>query len=218
MTFVHAMTVPRGRLRNVGWMPEPTLTRSPIMQRLIIAILLAISTKALAQTSPSSAVPEVVATSSSPTMDNVVSAFGIFSYWYAETGLGLGVRYQKTLVPTGVLKLANVHDDIGLEGGLDYYHYGFSTLGYNWTYNEFALLVGGVWNFWFLNDKLAIYPKIDLGYRFGSWSTNTGITSPGGFGGLVVQGSAGVVYKISRVTLRAEVGSGSLRLGAGFAL
>ena len=188
------------------------------MQRAHLAILVVLGSAAPALGQTSSPGPEASVSTSPAAMDNVVSAFGVFSYWHAQTGLGLGARYQKTIVPRGVLKLAHVHDDIGLEGGLDFYHYGFDTLGYSWTYNEFALLVGGVWNFWFLDDRLAVYPKIELGYRFGSWSTNTGIDSPGSYGGVAFQGSAGVVYRIGRVTLRAEVGSGSIRLGAGLAL
>jgi hypothetical protein len=74
-----------------------------------------------------------------------------------------------------------------------------------------------VWNFW-LSDQLVLYPKIDLGYRFGTWSTNSGFSSPTGYGGIVLQGAAGIAYKLDRVTLRAEAGSGTLRLGVGFAL
>jgi len=192
-------------------MPRSCLRFAFLVSSLVCLVVA--SARAHAQTTPETSV-----TASPANMDNVVSAFGLFSYWYADAGLGIGVRFQKTLVPGGVLKLPTLHEEIGIEGGLDYFHYGFDNVGYNWTYNEYALLVGGVWNFWFLGDKLAVYPKIEIGYRFGSWSTNTGVTSPGGYGGLVVQGSAGVVYKISRVTLRAEAGSGSLRLGAGFAL
>lgn len=168
---------------------------------------------AAARAEPAPAGETVVATAAPASLDNAFSAFGILSYWYSESGLGLGLRYQKTLVKNQILKAANVHEEIALEGGLDYFHYGFSTLGYDWSYNEFVLLVGGVWNFWILDDRLALYPKIDLGYRFGSWS-NSGIASPGGYGGVVFQVSAGAVYKLGKLALRGEVGSGSVRLGA----
>ena len=69
-----------------------------------------------------------------------------------------------------------------------------------------------MWNFWFLDSKLNLYPKIDIGYRFGSWSG----ASLGGFGGIIFQGSAGVAYHLGDLALRAEAGSGSLRLGVGY--
>jgi hypothetical protein len=52
-----------------------------------------------------------------------------------------------------------------------------------------------------------------MGWR----STNvSGAQSPGGFGGFDAQLAAGVVYKLEKVALRAEVGSYSIRLGVGF--
>ncbi len=188
------------------------------MKRIILAALLVVtSSPALANTADPPATPPPGALDAEPVaaadgaagMDNVFSAFGLLSYWYAESGLGVGARYQKTLVPQGVLRLPTVHDDIGIEGGVDYAHYSF----FGYSYNEIAVLVGGVWNFWFLDDRLALYPKIDMGYRFGSWASS----SLGGYGGIVLQGSAGVAYRVAPFTLRAEAGSGSLRLGAGFA-
>ena len=185
------------------------------MQRVILAMFLGTSAPALAESSspvapPSQAAEEAPAATAErgAGLDNAFSAFGLLSYWYADSGVGVGARYQKTVAPEGLLHLPGVRDDVGIEGGADYAHYSF--LGF--AYNEIAVLVGGVWNFWFLQDRLALYPKIDLGYRFGSWSG----TSLGGYGGLVFQGSAGVAYRVSRLTLRAEAGSGSLRLGAGF--
>lgn len=188
------------------------------MKRLVLAMLLAATAPALAQTQATPA-GSVKAGEAPPSgepppvgMNNVVSGFGLLSYWYAESGIGVGVRYQKTIVPRGLLRVGNVRDDFGLEGGVDYFHYSFSGLAYEGSYNEIAILAGGVWNFWFLDGKLALYPKIDLGYRFGSWSAS----SLGGYGGFIVQGSGGVIYRLARLTLRAEAGSGSLRLGAGF--
>jgi hypothetical protein len=186
------------------------------MPRTVLALFLGTSAPALAQSSGPVAPPgkavegaPVATAEREAGLDNVFSAFGLLSYWYADSGVGVGARYQKTVAPGGLLHLPAVHDDVGIEGGVDYAHYSFIGI----AYNEVAVLVGGVWNFWFLQDRLALYPKVDLGYRFGSWSG----TSLGGYGGLVFQGSAGVAYRVSRLTLRAEAGSGSLRLGAGFA-
>lgn len=197
------------------------------MKRSILALFLFSSAPALAETptssstetpvpapAPAPAVDEapVAAPPGKAGMDDTLSAFGLLSYWYTESGVGVGARYQKTIAREGVLRLPTIHDDIGLEGGVDYVHYSFGAGPFNYSYNEIAVLVGAVWNFWFLDDRLALYPKIDLGYRFGSWSG----TSIGGYGGLIFQGSAGVAYRLSRLALRAEAGSGSLRLGAGF--
>lgn len=188
------------------------------MTRLILtALLFGISSPALGSTEDPPAAPppaagavdvEPASTGGAAHMNNQFSAFGLLSYWYAESGLGVGARYQKSLVPAGVLRLPTVHDDIGLEGGVDYAHYSF----FGYSYNEVAVVVGAVWNFWLLDDRLALYPKIDMGYRFGSWAG----TSLGGYGGIVLQGAAGIAYRLSPVTLRAEAGSGTLRLGAGF--
>jgi len=174
-----------------------------------------------AQTTPA---PEpattVTASPSTASMDNTISAFGLLGYAYSVTGFGLGARFQKTLVPGGFLRSDKVHDDFGIDVGLDYNHFSFDCgvagVDCGWSYNEFVVLAGAVWNFWLLDGKLALYPKVDLGFAFGSVSTPTGVSSSG-YGGLVVQGAGGAVYKVSGIALRAELGSRSLRLGAGFA-
>jgi hypothetical protein len=164
----------------------------------------------------SPAAPAATGDGNAGSIDNTVSLFGILGYWYSGTGIGLGARYQKTLVrKVAIAHNDHIHDDIGIEAGVDYLHYNFGILNYNWSYNEVTVLAGITWNFWF-SDNFAVYPKTDIGYRFGSWSTNTGISNPSGYGGIAFQGAAGVIYRIQPVALRAEVGSGSLRIGAGF--
>jgi hypothetical protein len=166
------------------------------------------------------ALPEAAPTASAQraSNDNLISAFLGLGYAYIDSGFGVGARYQKIVAPNGVIKTGPVHDELGFEGGVDYYRYDF---GHNFgavadglTYNEVAITFGAVWNFWLLDDKLALYPKLDLAYRIGSFSGNSGTMT--GYGGLWIQGTAGVVYRLSGVSLRAELGSGSLRLGAGF--
>lgn len=162
--------------------------------------------------------PEAVAGASAQpaSNDNLVSAFVGLGYAYSDNGFGIGGRYQKIVAPKGVIKNSPIHDEFGIEGGIDYYHYSFNFFNSGLTYNELAFVVGVTWNFWLLNDKLAVYPKIDLAYRIGSFSN--GSTMPlTGYGGVWTQGTAGVVYRLSGVSLRAELGSGSLRVGAGFA-
>jgi hypothetical protein len=184
----------------------------------LVAMSLAISAPALADTAeppapaapPATPMPEAQppAAASQAGLDNSISAFGVFGYWYASTGVGLAGRYQKTINRQGVLHLPNIHDDIGFEGGVDYYHYGFA--GY--SLNEFLILAGVTWNFWLAEDKIAVYPKIEMGFGFGSFSNGVDAV---GYGGFTYQGLAGIAYKLSSLTLRGEVGSGTLRLGAG---
>ncbi|MEZ4359184.1 MAG: hypothetical protein R3B48_03315 [Kofleriaceae bacterium] len=149
--------------------------------------------------------------------DGLISAFLAMGYAYSNNGLGIGARYQKVIAPVGVIKQGPNHDEVAIEAGLDYYRYSFSyNIGagpYNITYNEVAITVGAAWNFWLLNETLALYPKIDLSYRTGSFSNDAGSMS--GYGGIWVQGTGGIMYRTSGVALRAELGSGSLRLGAG---
>jgi hypothetical protein len=165
---------------------------------------------------PPAAGPEATAAAPiSSGLDNSISIFGVFGYYYGSSGVGLAARYQKTLSSQDFLHIPGIREDIGFEGGVDYYHYGFSEPGFaDYSLNEFLFLAGIVWNFW-LNDKVAIYPKLEMGFGFGSFSGLNG-ADPGGYGGFAFQGAAGIAYKASALTLRAEAGSGSLRLGAAF--
>jgi len=176
------------------------------------------TTKKTTTSASPAAAPAAASATAGSTMDNNISIWGIVGYRYsAGTGWGLGARYQKVVVPEGFLHLTNgVKDELGVEGGIDYTSYSWDFYGYGWTYNEFDILVGVTWNFW-INPKLCLYPKLDLGFGFGSWSSSFTGENPSGYGGVFFQGAAGVVYKLNRVSLRAEVGSSSLRAGVSFA-
>jgi hypothetical protein len=146
----------------------------------------------------------------SGSFDNGVSLFGVFNYIYGDGhGFGVAARYQKTLIRGIVLAHhPRFHDDMGIEVGPTLTHYSFDYGFGTYSHTEFSLVAGWVWNFWF-SDKFAAYPKLEIGYRFGSDDNVPGI------GGFEFIASAGAMYKIEPVTLRAEVGSGELRLGAG---
>lgn len=151
-------------------------------------------------------------------MHNSISLLANLGYAYsAGTGLGLSGRYQYTIVPEGFLHSASIHDDFGVEAAVDFFHYSWDILGYSWTYNEFGLSASAVWNLWFTKE-FAAYPRLGLGFAFGSFSDNTGLGSPGGYGGLFLVGGAGVLYQLSAVTLRAEVSNNYLGLGAALSL
>ena len=94
-------------------------------------ITLALVLGALALAGPARAAPVSRATASLPgSMDNEASIFGLMTpyggYAGAGTGVGVGARYQMTLVPEGILHATRVRDDIGLEFGLDWSHYSWS--------------------------------------------------------------------------------------------
>lgn len=151
-------------------------------------------------------------------MNQTISILGNLGYGYsAGTGFGVSGRYQHTIVPDGVLESASLSDDFGIEGAVDYYHYSWEFFGANWSYNEIVLSASVVWNLWFTNE-FAAYPRLGLGYGFGSWSDNTGLVEPSGYGGLVFVGGVGVVYELNPITLRAELTNGSLGLGVAFSL
>jgi opacity protein-like surface antigen len=179
----------------------------------------------LAATPAAAAAPSPRATARSPggaTMNGDLSPWVLLGYNYgAGTGYGFGVRYQAVVVPQGFLHLQNgVHDELGIEFGADFVHYSWGFFGYNWTYNEISPVIGAAWNFW-LTPQLCLYPKLDLAFRFGSWSTPNGYPygHPGGYGGAGLELAAGVAYRIGdRLALRAEAGTYALRFGLAFTL
>lgn len=207
---------------------------------LPIALLAAATPARAAGARPSGTAAPASMSSSSP-MDNSVSVFGLLGYsnygWAGGEPLGIGVRFQKTIVPQGFIRSGGgVRDDLGIEGGFDYLRaswdyrtyvctaydaFGFCA-NYGWVnasvaYNELTPTVGVVWNVW-LNQQFAIYPKLDLQYRYVwfSWSDPNYQYSNWSWGGLNVQGSAGLIYRLNAVQLRAEFGWQSLHLGVGF--
>ncbi len=137
-------------------------------------------------------------------------------------GIGIGGRVMFPLVPEGLLHHPRIRDELTLEVGADFVHYedrvGFYPTYVDYSWNGFLAVAGGTWNFW-LTPDLAVYPKIDLGWWFGwysGWDDRYGY-GRGSFDGLFLQGAVGVVYRLRTVSLRAEAGSGLLRLGVGFA-
>jgi hypothetical protein len=138
-------------------------------------------------------------------------------------GVGIGGRAMLPLAPHGILQHPRIKDEFTLELGADLVHYservgvpGYPYVDYSW--NGFLPVVGATWNFWFTPD-LALYPKLDLGYWFGwyrGWDDRYGYHRRG-HGGAFVQGAVGLIYRLQAVSLRVELGSGLLRVGAGFA-
>jgi hypothetical protein len=153
-----------------------------------------------------------------------LSVWGVFDAG-GPGGVGLGMRLTLPLVPEGVLRHPTIKDEFVLELGADFVHYG-AQLGFypyyiDYTWNGVLPVVGAAWNVWF-TPRFAIYPKLDLGYWigwWGGWNTYYGATygyiRPS-YGGFFIQGALGFIYRLDPVALRAELGTGLLRLGVAF--
>lgn len=180
---------------------------------------LTLSSSALAQETTVDTSSGTVGAPDAGGMHQTISVLGNLGYAYsAGTGFGLSGRYQHSIVPEGVIKSGSISDDFGIEAAVDWFHYSWDILGYSWTYNEIDLSASVVWNLWF-TDQFAAYPRLGLGFGFGSWSDNDlGLSEPGGYGGLIFVGGVGVVYKLEPIALRAELTNGSLALGVAFQL
>ncbi len=149
-----------------------------------------------------------------------------FSFWAVLDpgpfdGIGVGGRFTLPIVPQGILHSPRVRDEFTLELGADFVHYSDRVglppgpfVDYSW--NGFLAVAGGAWNFWF-TPRFAAYPKLDVGWWSGwysHWDPGLGYTRAS-FDGLFLQGALGIIYRFDRVALRAEAGSGLLRIGLG---
>lgn len=179
-----------------------------IVLGLLAALLLALPTPSLAK-------------SSARRGGQMFSLWGVLDPGPVD-GAGVGGRAMLPLAPQGLLRHPRIKDELTLELGADFVHYsdrvGFAPYYVDYSWNGFLPVVGATWNFWFTPD-LALYPKLDLGYWFGwyrGWDTQFGY-GRGSFGGAFLQGAVGLIYRLQTVSLRVELGSGLLRVGAGFA-
>jgi len=143
-----------------------------------------------------------------------LSAWGILGY---AGSLGVGGRYMLPIMDQGFLKHPTIRDRLALEFGLDFLHRSYSDWGVDYGWSEFRPTVGAAWTVW-LNQDLAVYPKLDLGYEIGwlsGWTDVPGVSRPG-YNAFYWEVLGGVMYKLGGVTLRAELGSVGLKAGVGF--
>jgi hypothetical protein len=140
-------------------------------------------------------------------------------------GYGAGARFMIPLPIPSLLANArtSLHDNWDLEFGADLLHWSYdfggpTTYSFHYSWTEVLPVAGVMWNVWF-NQNFAIYPKLELGYAFGwfsDWNTGYGASQPA-YGGFFIAGDAGALYKLDNgLTLRAELGSDGLKLGAGW--
>jgi hypothetical protein len=143
-----------------------------------------------------------------------VAVWAILGYGNA---LGVGARLRTSLVPHGFIHGSQLRDSLDLEGGLDYIDwYGYGASPYAYGYAMFLPRVGVMWNLW-LTPQVALYPKFDLGFAFGTYTGRWPVAGRHDFGGLFLEGSVGVIWRVrSSLSLRGELGNQGAHLGLGF--
>jgi hypothetical protein len=192
----------------------------------VLVMVLATTARAqdMAAPAPTSPPPTVASpgTTSAPAAPGMkgLSLWGIVPWG----GYGAGARFMLPLPIPSLLANSgtSLRDTWDLEFGADILHWSYDfgvpgeSFSYSWT--EVLPVVGAMWNVWFTRN-FALYPKLELGYAFGwfsDWNTGSGASQPT-YGGFFVAGDAGALYKLDNgLTLRAEVGSDGVKLGAGW--
>ena len=145
---------------------------------------------------------------------------GAFSFAYTGTGFGVLGYFQLPVVPDGVLhSVPWLRDVISVEAGLAIRHHAWNTGGgatrYDWSFTEVSISATGNWNFWF-TPQFAAYPRIGVGFGFGSVATPNGYAGVAyNYGGLHGIAGAGVIYRLGSFGLRAELDNRTLAVGVG---
>jgi hypothetical protein len=183
-----------------------------------LAIVIALGTAATASAQTEPAPTSTIGTTepTTRTASQGPTVWGILGGWYG--GIGVGARYMLPLPIPPVLTQGTVKDSFALELGADFmtFSYGYA-LGSDYRWNALVPVVGGMWNIW-LNEQLAFYPKLDLGYMFGwlsGWDDARGSSPQQGH--FFWNVALGGMYRINpKVALRGEIGYAGLKLGASF--
>jgi hypothetical protein len=189
---------------------------APVALAIALGTASAASAQSLAPTEPA---PSSVGTSvpASTTSYSGPTVWGILGGWYG--GFGVGGRYMLPLNFPPLINNGQVRDSFALEFGADFltFSYAWLAAGADYRWNALIPVVGGMWNIW-LNDKLAFYPKLDLGYMIGWFSNWNGAWGPRpDHGWLFWNFALGGMYRINNnVALRGELGYAGLKFGASF--
>jgi hypothetical protein len=184
------------------------------------AFALAVGTAGVAAaqtTAPTEPAPASVGTTvpAASTHATGPTLWAILGGWYG--GFGLGGRYMLPLNFPPLITQGTVKDSFALEFGADFltWSYGLPVSGGDYRINSLVPVVGAMWNIW-LNDQLALYPKLDIGYQFTWWSGWNGAGNPS-HDWLYWNVALGAMYKVkNNIALRGELGYAGLRLGAMF--
>jgi len=141
------------------------------------------------------------------------TVWGVLPYGW---GIGIGGRYALPVVSQGFLKPGQVRDQLAVEFGADFLQWNYAYGGHDYYESDFIPTAGLMWALW-LNKDFALYPKLDLGidFRWAHWDSRWG-NAPARGGWFFWQASVGLIFKLSNIALRAELGHGMLKLGVGF--
>jgi hypothetical protein len=136
-----------------------------------------------------------------------LTVWGILAY---GGGIGAGAHYMIPVGDAGILQGSGLKDRFALEFGADIVSYTFHRY-WAGTWTRLRPAVGFLWTIW-LQDNLAVYPKLDAGWSFwfGGSGTRTGTTLH------LLNGSLGLLYRMDSFDLRVEAGWFGLHGGAVF--
>jgi hypothetical protein len=191
--------------------------RSPL---LAVALALVAASSAQAQETaaapppappPASPPPAVSASGARPVITGpALSGISVLGELVWD-GFGFGGRYMFPIGIPSLLSHTRLKDSWALEAGIDWVHRGEDLGPVGYHYDQIIPTFGMMWTVW-LTDQFAVYPKIDAGYEIGF---NNSLSSCYGcsVGGVWVEGAAGLLYRISSLTLRAELGDYGIKGG-----
>lgn len=150
----------------------------------------------------------------SPTGHGLVSLLATVGYTKAPVGYGAAARFQWARIPWFDWDSPRVRGELGVEGGLQWLRHA-SNATPPWTYREFTPTVAAQYNVW-LGGSLAVYPRMELGVRFGRMTGNTTWQSNHTYErALSFHGGVGVLWSVGPVLARGEVATDAFRIGVG---
>jgi hypothetical protein len=139
--------------------------------------------------------------------------------------LGRGIGARMTLpAADGLLRTQSISDVFALDIGADYLRFrdeapapsAAHALASNASASILRPVAGLLWAFR-LGDRLALYPKLELGWNVPR-SDARDPTAAARYAGIHVEGIAGLLVSLGRLSLRAESGWGYLKAGLGFTI
>jgi hypothetical protein len=188
-----------------------------------ILVLLALTcAAAAAQAAPTKTAPAVTSHGRAPDA-NGLSAWGILPW----SGVGIGGRYMISLPTDSLLPGGRIRDRFALEFGADLIHYSYhydyygypyynSRYDYSWT--QLLPVFGVMWNV-FLTPQFVVYPKAELGYGIGWYSSDNPRfnRSYANHGGVDLNVAGGALFTLKNgLSLRGEIGWSGLKAGVGW--
>jgi hypothetical protein len=147
--------------------------------------------------------------------DASATTWGIAGY---HLGRGLGARMTLPAAD-GLLQTSTVSDAFALDIGADYLVFSDDAATPSRPATSGSILrpvAGLLWAFR-LGDRLALYPKLEVGWNVPRIDARDP-TLIAHYAGPHIEGIAGLLLSLGRLSLRAESGWGYLKAGVGFAI